>query len=1131
MQHWEGIRRKAREKRAEIERLSANESALSLLAAAEQASDIRCIAVPGDDSRLYGAEAFFNPETRKILYKQDLDPILVTLYRAHEFAHYWLGEGESACYEADLDLEVSEEQIPLGAERVEGYSQIGHQELQANVFAREFLLPAPALRRWFVDEHQDAKAIASRVGISAGLVFHQLAYALLTPQGQETSPHSANNDSPDDYRLDPHQRTAAEALSGPLLVEAGPGTGKTRTLIGRILHLLRTGKTTPNSILVLTFSNKAAEEMRERIAAVLPDQADYLQMQTFHAFGLELLRKYGYRLGLPSMPEVLDPVSGLFLLERLLPSLDLQYYQNLFDPALPLRDILQAISRAKDELCSPQHYLDLAEKMRTLASTPEEIEAAEKAIEVSHVYIVYQEHLDSKGILDFADLIAKSVKLLDEFSEVRQEVRTSYRDVLVDEYQDVNRACAILLRQIAGSGKGLWVVGDVRQSIYRFRGAAPYNMRAFSEDFLGGQTLPLLRNYRSQPPILRVLKCLAPQMRASSGMPFAPWENERTDTGGQVIFEIAENRLAEGKGLAGEIRRQHAAGFSFRDQAVLCRSHTDLARISGLLEQENIPVLYLGDLFERPEVRDLLALLSLACEGNGQGLLRVANFPQYNISLADVLELLRLAVDQNVPVLRALSIAGTSDAISAKGKQEFALLEHHLRGICYGTSAWSMLANYLFVRSGYLEPLLADPSYKGQQQRLGLYQFLQYTHTQDKVNTTGEDQKHPFLDMIRRLEILGEEKQLRQLPEAAVAIDAVRLMTVHASKGLQFRAVYLPFLGQGMFPSRRQPQPCPPPPGMITWASSSEHEEEEECLFFVALSRAKDVLCLSRAARYGERNSKPSSLLELVADALPKDIRGQPNWLGDGPAIPAITATPPPTKLPVYDREAVDLYLRCPRRYQYRYVYNLKGGGEDSAYLSFHRCLYEVLRWVEGSGDLEIEPSVLLERLDAVWKVRGPIGHPFESVYRKNAEAMIVNAYQKHLVVPQMVKNEVIEIPLEYGRVRFSPDHQEVQEDGTRTMRRARTGRIGSSEKDDDIYGLYHAAARAYELPVRIEVFSLATGELKTVSLTERTVSTRLAHYNDALRGIVENWFPAFPSDRECPRCPYYFICNGNDGE
>lgn len=637
MQSWEGIRCKAREKRAEIDVFSADNSARSLLLAAEQVTKIRCIVVPAKNSGLFGADALYNPETREILYSRDLDQTLVILYQVHEFAHFWLGEGKSACDEADLDLEASEEPIPLGINRVEGYSQFERKELQANVFAREFLLPAPELRRWFMEEQQNAEAIATRVGIPIGLIFHQLAYALLTSQDRMVEPLSINTDHSGEFLLDPYQQKAAEAISGPLLIEAGPGTGKTRALTGQILHLIRSRKVDPASILVLTFSNKAAEEMREHVSTVLPDQTDQLWMGTFHAFGLELLRKYGTRLGLLPMPEVLDPVAGLFLLERLLPSLDLQYYQNLFDPALPLRDILLAISRAKDDLRSPQDYLDLAGRMRTEASTSEEIEAAEKALEVAHVYAVYQNYLDAEGVLDFADLIAKSVVLLEKFPQVRQEVRTTYKQVLVDEYQDVNRACALLLQQIAGKGENLWVVGDVRQSIYRFRGAAPYNMRAFNKDFPGGHTLPLLINYRSQPRILEVLKCIAPQMRATHGEPFIPWENDRPDTGGQVLFETAENREAEGEGVAGEIRRQHAAGIQFRDQAILCRSHTDLARISAILEQEDIPVLYLGDLFERPEVRDLLALLSLVCEGNGQVLLRVANFPEYRIPQFDVL--------------------------------------------------------------------------------------------------------------------------------------------------------------------------------------------------------------------------------------------------------------------------------------------------------------------------------------------------------------------------------------------------------------------------------------------------------------------------------------------------------------
>ena len=269
-----------------------------------------------------------------------------------------------------------------------------------------------------------------------------------------------------------------------MLVEAGPGTGKTRTLVGRILELVQNRQVDPASILVLTFSNKAAEEMRERLAQVLPEQARLLTMGTFHAFGLELLRKHGSCIGVPPKPVVLDPMAALFFLESHLPLLPLNHYQNLPEPAYPLRDVLRAISRAKDELVDPTGYQVYAQRMLDLAGEDAKArEAGEKALEVGQIYAIYQSLLDQRGLLDYGDLIAKSVRLLQEHPGLRETLRAQYPHILVDEYQDVNRACARFLQELAGNGAGLWVVGDVRQSVYRFRGATPANMTVFDQDF------------------------------------------------------------------------------------------------------------------------------------------------------------------------------------------------------------------------------------------------------------------------------------------------------------------------------------------------------------------------------------------------------------------------------------------------------------------------------------------------------------------------------------------------------------------------------------------------------------------------------------------------------------------------
>lgn len=1136
MDRWEKIRTLARQKRSEIRSQASGDSGEALLAAITNIVEIKPRPVRADDPLLYGSQATFDPEHKSIWYDNSLSPELFLEYIIHEYAHYWLDGNKSSCKEQDLDLGISAGEVTTGLDHLEGYSPYERLEMQANIFAQEFLLPVDLLRNWFIKEGRNAVDIATLIGVRPNLVFRQLAYAILIPQAPELDEKKGEVGSSKVYQLDQYQKEAAHADSGPLLVEAGPGTGKTRALVGRILYLIQSRNAMPDSILVLTFSNKAAEEMRTRVAEILSLQAHQIWMGTFHSFGLELLRKYGHFLGLPTAPKVLDPVEALFLLERILPSLPIQYYQNLFDPILPLRDILRAISRAKDELVDPEGYLSLAQKMREAANTPEEVEAGEKALEVSRVYKEYQSHLEQQGLMDYGDLIAKSVWLLQQFPEVHKEVVDKYREVLVDEYQDVNRACAFLLMKVAGSGHHLWVVGDVRQSIYRFRGAAPHNMKAFGDDFPGGRTLPLLKNYRSQSAILKVLNHLAPQMLATRGVPFIPWEPS-SDKNGCVHMEIASDNQAEGEGLAAEILKHNKAGVAYKEQAVLCRSHASLTRIAKVLEQKNIPIFYLGDLFERPEIRDLLALVSLTCEANGIGLMRVASFTQYNIPEKDVLTFLQYSREKQLSFLKTLTLMDEIPALSEQGKKSLSLLDSHLQGLCDGTEAWWLLVNFLFIRSDYIKPILNDTTYQGQQRRLAIYQFLEFAEGQYHLSSGEKDPKQAFLDNVRRLEILGEEKQQRQLPDAAKAIDAVRLLTIHASKGLQFSVVYLPGLGKGQFPAKRHPHPCPPPPGLAPWMGENEHDEEEECLFFVGLSRAIDTLCLSRPSQVNGKNSNPSDLLDPLAAVLPHAPNGPVTWISAEMDIPPeIEVLQPPNPLPVFNKDVLDIYLRCPKRFQFQVVMGLSGSADDSAFLIFHRCLHLVLQWAEQVGlrGEKIDPQELLAQLDATWKNNGPVGHPFESIYRKNAEAMVTNAFQKGMFSHQSIPVEPFNIPLEFGIVGFTPDHIELQEDESRIIRRTRTGRISKSEKDDPVYGLYHEVAKMQGdgKSAHVQVFSLSTGDIEMIELTDKTAATRKEHYNRAIRGILQGKYPPHPKEeRDCPRCAYYFICQPEEDE
>lgn len=1216
MPHWSHIRAQARLRHREVQAYAANAAphaastaltASQLLSYADTLTGLVRIPLASGDPLLYGAQATLDDGF--IYYNAEAEPWLALYYQAHEFAHHWLHNGGSLCSDEDVDYTESEDKSLYGEGRIEAYGPHQRRETEANVFAREFLLPGDELRRLYVEESLNAAQIAARFGLALDFVLHNLAYALLAPDLEDSFTTSETDEvlttlDAADLTLDESQRAAAHSAHTPLLVAAGPGTGKTRTLVGRILHLLEEDAA-PDKIVALTFSNKAGEEMRERVERLAPEAAPKIWIGTFHAFGLELLRRYWQQAALPPRARVLDPVDALFILERHLPQLGLDYYQNLYEPTTHLAAILAAISRAKDELVSPDKYAELAGAMLTHARSAgdaEELRRAERAAEVARVYHLYQNYLEREGLLDFGDLIFRTVRLLREQDAVRTEIQTQYHHVLVDEYQDVNRACGVLLGLLSNGGEGLWVVGDTRQALYRWRGAAPAQVRHFLKDFPHGCTKALTVNYRSLTPIVRLISAVASQMSVlpathshtetttTERADFSAWHAHRKegattlDKQSAVRFEIATDADAEARALARLIKSRKDRGVPFRAQAVICRKHSQLAKFAKALEAEGVPALYLGDIFERSEIRDLLALVALASDGSGRTLPRVARFPEYNISLREVREILQVAKETRCEFPDALmtfkttyagnALAGdkarevtteTTGATSVVSGESGASAEgltplaYHLARVAHLQSPWRMLAHYLFIHSRYLAPVLADVSSAGAQKRLAIYQLLQFIHNESQraVEATNEpDARRAILRYVRRLKSLAEDKGLRPVPVSAEGLDAVRLTTVHGAKGLEWSCVYLPYLGRGHFPAKRQHEPCPPPVGMIDTFSNGDddklgeaggaqedtHLEEEECLFFVALSRARDRLCLSRAERYGASNSRASELLEKIEEHLPRAANSAATWRGEiGQGVTDVLPEPAPRTSdpkPLFTERQLAAYLKCPRKFFYEQRLYLSGKGEETAYLRFHACVYETLAWlagermagrlVEGSADAFQESTHA--QLTRLWRAKGPAGHVYESFYREQAGLMVERAVRHYSRARGQLFHQTWTIERSDAFIGITPDYVELVEEKngvTILFRQTRTGKPPARTPDDDSYALFYALAAEHfpQARPRVEILYLSTDEIIELNLSQRTINTRLKHYDHAISGILAGEFPPEASDHQCPRCAHFFTC------
>jgi superfamily I DNA/RNA helicase/Zn-dependent peptidase ImmA (M78 family) len=1099
-----------------------------LLHAAARTADIELSAVPHDDPRLGGALAQFSRDWGCILYDTSVGPQRMALNVAHEFGHVWLDgtTGVLHCTTEDIDPEAATEPGLSGAERVTGYGPAELRERRANVFAREFLLPAAEAVRLH-EAGFSADEIARGVGLPRPLVMQQLSAGLLSPD-DETGSHDAAGDEA--LALDRSQLCAATAARGPLLVEAGPGTGKTRTLIARIVHLLA-HEQPPERILALTFSNRAAEEMRERIARVAPDAAERIWIGTFHAFALDLLRRFADEAKLDPHFHVIDPADALALLEDGLSELKLIEFRNARAPGWPLREVLTAISHAQDEDIDPLQYAAMAGE--TLAALDPHDESAEgekrrrsanRTAEVARVYTWYDRALRERGVIDFGGLLCRAIALLRDNASLRRRVQREYAHVLVDEYQDVNRASSLLLQQIAGRGRGLWVVGDPRQAIYRFRGASPANIAQFDRDFPGARTLALRRNYRSRPAVLDAVNQFASQMPPSSSGAFAPWDADRSAGGHGVQRVDAPDRSSEAAALADRIEELRSAGIAYADQAVLCRTHAVLARAGETLERAGIPTFYLGNLFERPECRDLLAVLELLA-GSSRALLRVASLAEYSVPLKDIRALLRSASESGARFPEALALADELATLSPAARLGLHRLREHLRGLD-ALAPDDALAEYLLVRSGYLRDAHRSPS-ANPRQRLALYQLLQFAREERRARPALTSAG--FLHRVRRLALYGDERNLRQLPESATSLDAVRLLTVHAAKGLEFAAVHLPGLGAGQFPLSRRGGSVALPPGALGGYTDAKtiHDAEEECLFFVALSRAREAVTLLRPARLVKQNSNPSPFLARVEPAITSHVTAGTVEL----TVP--TERYESSVRRQFTAKELDLYRRCPRRYLYEELFGLDRDVDETAYYRFRAVAHGIVRPIL-TGQIT-DATTARQKLMELWEATGPCIDVNAELLFEEASTIVGRALE-HAQGATPRDRRTFTLALPHGTVSLRPDNIEDRS-GSRRLQRLRFGRIASDEQDEPIYALYDLAARLESkrtgMPVEVETLALG-GEgavARPVLSTSRKFANRLTLYDDAIQSIRSGAFPAEPEEpRFCPSCPHYHICGAGEG-
>jgi DNA helicase-2/ATP-dependent DNA helicase PcrA len=651
--------------------------------------------------------------------------------------------------------------------------------------------------------------------------------------------------------LNPPQREAVVHGTGPLLVLAGAGSGKTRVLTHRIAHLVATGAAKPSEILAITFTNKAAQEMRNRVESLVGRMVRVMWVMTFHSACARILRTEAERLGYTKRFSIYDDADSVRLVRRCLDELSID--PKRFAP----RAIKSQISRAKNQL------EDAAAYRERVSSFFEQT--------VADVYELYEKRIHEMNAMDFDDLLFRTVNLLELFPDVAERYRQAFRWILVDEYQDTNHAQYRLLQLLAGEERNVCVVGDDDQSIYQFRGADINNILDFERDFPGAHVVKLEQNYRSTQTILSAANAVVANNEGRK--PKELWSD--CGTGDPVRVAELEDEHAEARYVASEIERLADEGTSRGEIAVFYRTNAQSRVLEDTLVRANVAYQVIGGtkFYERAEVKDALAYLTLLTNpADSVSFGRVVNTPRRGIGQTTVNRVLAHANTMGEPVMEIAAVPELVPGLgpaAVKALDRFASIIERLRELTEHSSVGDLLESVL-QETGYIEALEAERTIEAQGRVENLQELVGVAREFDE-NWEGEHGLPGLAEFLQQLSLYSEQDALRD------AESTVTLMTLHNAKGLEYPVVFMIGCEEGVFPHSR--------------SIDEGNLEEERRLCYVGITRAERHLYLTYArtrSLFGSRSyNMPSRFLdELPAELTDADGAGPVDSWDAAPSAP-----------------------------------------------------------------------------------------------------------------------------------------------------------------------------------------------------------------------------------------------------
>ncbi len=938
-------------------------------------------------------------------------------------------------------------------------------------------------------------------------------------------------------RLNKDQKRAVIYNKGPLLIVAGAGTGKTTVITRRIAYIISKKWAKPSEIVALTFTEKSALEMEERVDQLVPYGFIDTQVSTFHSFASNIIKDYTIELKLPANFKVLTKTEQAIFLKENIFNLELDYYRPISNPISHIDKLLNHFSRLKDELVEPKQYLDYAQKKHKNAKEKTDKKEAAKILELAKAYRRYNDLLFTNGKVDYGDLIFLSYKLLKENPKIREDCQKKFKYILIDEFQDTNYAQYELVKLLVGNKKNITVVGDDDQSIYRFRGASISNILTFKKDFPNCSLIVLKHNYRSTKQILDhsydLIQHNNPDRLEFQYKIDKKLISDRNGDKPELIY--AQSLSAETAEVAKRIKQlKKNKKIKYSDFAILARANDHLKPFTQELNCSSIPFVFVGSssLFKQEEIRSLIAFLKILVDPNDNlSYFQFLTSEHAKISPSLLIEYFSEARRKN----RNLEYIFKQGNTPAKIKKIITYIEKYRQAISF-KSAGEILYEFL-KETNYFKKILDLGELETQNKIANIAKLFERINEFDK--TSQNKSVISFLDNLELILTVGDEVQSFDYDPD---IDAVNILTVHSSKGLEFEVVFLVNLVNERFPSRKRREELEIPQEFIKekLPEGDYHLQEERRLFYVGTTRAKTNLFLTAGEDYGGKRRKKLSQFVLEFLDNPNLIR-EKTKLSDIEKIEKfsphkkIISKPSAKKSHILklSQSQIDDYYTCPKKYYYSNVIKipLPVNWHFMYGTAIHNAVARYFRAKMRGQKVSLDD--LIAEFEASYDNEGFITRDQEEIrHRKGLETLkrFFKQSEKSKFLPDKIEESFsfkignVIIRGRYDLVKERKEEIEIFDYKTSEVETQEVANRRMSQSTQMMIYALSQFVKTGKIPKTTLIF-IESNIIATKKFTPKKLEQIKNDIIKIAKGIEEENYQPKPDKRNCQYCPFNNIC------